>query len=145
MERTRVHEERRAATLRLLEERDRSGDLEVWRETIGEYDHQPTALRSEAKELVSEVRGTASNDVDYVFPTYIISFIPTGLSGLLIAVIFAAAMSSLDSEITALSSSTVMDSYRRWFRPHATEGHYLLVSRLAALFWGGIEDFSPQS
>ncbi len=82
------------------------------------------------------MRGTASNDVNYVFPTYIINFIPTGLLGLLIAVIFAAAMSSLDSEITALSSATVMDFYRRWFRPDATDDHYLMVSRLATGFWG---------
>jgi Na+/proline symporter len=82
------------------------------------------------------VRGTASNDVNYVFPTYIIRYIPTGLLGLLIAVIFAAAMSSLDSEITALSSATIVDFYKRWFRAEATEAHYLAVSRLATLGWG---------
>jgi len=106
------------------------------RTTIEDYDNQLRDVRSQAKELVSEVRGTASNDVNYVFPTYIITFIPTGLLGLLIAVIFAAAMSSLDSEITALSSATVMDFYRRWIRPTETDAHYLRVSRLATLFWG---------
>ena len=60
----------------------------------------------------------------------------TGLLGLLIAVIFAAAMSSLDSEITALSSATIIDFYRRWFRSDATEDHYLRVSRYATLGWG---------
>lgn len=136
VEQARVHSQRRAATLELLEDRDRGADVAGRRSVIEEYDNQLHEIRADAKILVSEVRGTASNDVNYVFPTYIINFIPTGLLGLLIAVIFAAAMSSLDSEITALSSATVMDFYRRWFRPDATDDHYLRVSRLATGFWG---------
>jgi len=120
----------------MLEARHRGADVEAWRERIGGLDGELGALRAEAKALVEEVRGTASNDVNYVFPTYVIQFIPTGLLGLLIAVIFAAAMSSLDSEITALSSATIIDFYKRWFRPDATDAHYLMVSRLATLGWG---------
>ncbi len=135
-EQDRLHARRRAATLELLEERRAGADVEEARRIIEGFDHRLAELRSEAKGLVEEVRGTASNDVNYVFPTYIIDFIPTGLLGLLIAVIFAAAMSSLDSEITALSSATVMDFYRRWFHADATDAHYLMVARLATLFWG---------
>jgi SSS family transporter len=135
-EQERVHGERRAATLEMLEVRHQGADVDAWRQRIEGYDARLGALRREAKTLVSEVRGTASNDVNYVFPTYIIRYIPTGLLGLLIAVIFAAAMSSLDSEITALSSATIMDFYRRWFRPEASDTHYLLVSRFATLGWG---------
>ncbi len=135
-EKARIHGLRRAATLELLDGRGVGIDLTDKRDAIESYDLQLRDLRNDAKDLVSEVRGTSSNDVNYVFPTYIISFIPTGLLGLLIAVIFAAAMSSLDSEITALSSATVMDFYRRWFRVQATDAHYLMVSRLATLFWG---------
>ncbi len=135
-EQARVHAERRALTLRLLQERHRGGDVRAWRRAIERSDGQLRELRARAKELVTQVRGTASNDVNYVFPTYIIDYIPKGLLGILIAVIFAAAMSSLDSEITALSSATVMDFYRRWFRPGSSDAHYLRVSRLATLFWG---------
>ncbi len=135
-EQARVHAQRRGATFQLLEERHRGADVEAWRETIEGYDARLRGLRAEAKGIVAEVRGTASNDVNYVFPTYIITYVPAGLLGLLIAVIFAAAMSSLDSEITALSSATVMDGYRRWIRPQAGDGHLLLVSRLATGFWG---------
>jgi Na+/proline symporter len=135
-EQERIHRERRSATLEMLEERHRGADVESWRERIGGYDQELAELRAEAKTLVSDVRGTASNDVNYVFPTYIIRYIPTGFLGLLIAVIFAAAMSSLDSEITALSSATIVDFYKRWFRAGATEAHYLMVSRLATLGWG---------
>ena len=135
-EQERVHGERRTATMEMLEVRHQGADAEVWRDRIEGYDQQLGALRAEAKEIVSEVRGTASNDVNYVFPSYIIRYIPTGLLGILIAVIFAAAMSSLDSEITALSSATIMDFYKRWFRPGADDAHYLRVSRLTTMAWG---------
>jgi SSS family transporter len=131
-----VHAQRRETVLRLLEGRHGGADVDGWRRSIGAYDAQLEALRSRAKELVAEVRGAASNDVNYVFPTYIITFIPAGLLGILVAVIFAAAMSSLDSEITALSSATVMDFYRRWLRPSASDAHYLRIARLATGFWG---------
>ena len=135
-EHAQVHGDRLAATRQLLEERHQGADVEEWRSVIKGYDERLRELRSGAKGLVAEVRGRASNDVNYVFPTYIVQYIPAGLLGLLMAVIFAAAMSSLDSEITALSSATVMDFYRRWFRQGATDAHYLLVSRLATMFWG---------
>ncbi len=54
----------------------------------------------------------------------------------MIAVIFAAAMSSLDSELTALSSATIVDFYQRWFRPEASQAHYLLISKLSTFAWG---------
>ncbi len=135
-EQTRVHAQRRTATLEMLEARRQGRDVEGWRGRIGAYDDRLGELRTEAKDIVEEVRGASSNDVNYVFPTYIIRYIPTGLLGLLIAVIFAAAMSSLDSEITALSSATVIDFYKRFVRTQGSDAHYLLVSRLATLFWG---------
>jgi Na+/proline symporter len=131
-----AHEERREATLGLLEARERHEEISAFQATIARQDETLAALRSDAKALVSEVRGASSNDVNYVFPSYVIQYFPAGLVGLIIAVIFAAAMSSLDSELTALSSATVVDFYRRWFRPEATEAQTLLVSRGATFFWG---------
>ncbi|HSR42866.1 MAG TPA: sodium:solute symporter [Longimicrobiales bacterium] len=131
-----AHEERRQSTLALLEARERDEDVSALQAEIAGYDETLADVRAQAKDLVSDVRGATSNDVNYVFPTYIIEYFPAGIVGLMISVIFAAAMSSLDSELTALSSATVVDFYRRWFRPEGTEAHYLLVSRLATLLWG---------
>ena len=69
-------------------------------------------------------------DPDKVFPHFIVTVLPAGVRGLLIASIFAAAMSSLDSAINALASSAVMDIYRPFVRPGASESHYLKVSRV---------------
>jgi Na+/proline symporter len=132
-----VHTARREATLGLLAARDGQGDVETARRAIAGHDARLDALRAEAKTIVADVRGAASNDVNYIFPSYIVQYVPTGLLGLLIAVIFAAAMSSLDSELTALSSATVIDFYKRHFRPDASDAHYLRISRLATFFWGG--------
>ncbi len=133
------HTERRQATLELLEARrtGESGQVLAAKTRITALDEELGELRESAKEIVADVRGTASNDVNYVFPSYLVHYVPAGILGLLIAVIFAAAMSSLDSELTALSSATVMDFYRRHFKPNASDSHYLIVSRLATLAWGG--------
>ncbi|WP_423929280.1 sodium:solute symporter [Candidatus Palauibacter sp.] len=133
----RTHELRRTATFELLEARRSGNALASPQRRIAAYDDELERLREESKTLVAEVRGASSNDVNYVFPTYLITYVPAGILGLLIAVIFAAAMSSLDSELTALSSATVIDFYRRHFKPDGSDAHYLLVSRLATLAWGG--------
>ena len=131
-----LHQGRRAATFELLETREAGGDPSATRASISASDQELRELRDDAKAIVSDVRGASSNDVNYVFPTYLITYVPVGLLGLLIAVIFAAAMSSLDSELTALSSATVIDFYKRWFVKDASDAHYLRVSRLATLAWG---------
>jgi len=133
-----VHGARRTATLELLDARDAAdaGRIADLQSAIAGQDEELRSLRQEAKALVSEVRGDTSNDVNYVFPTYIIDYIPVGILGLLIAVIFAAAMSSLDSELTALSSATVIDFYKRWFNAGASDDHYLLVSKISTFIWG---------
>jgi len=69
-------------------------------------------------------------DADHVFPTFIVTALPAGIKGLLFAAIFAAAMSSLDSALTALSSSAINDIYRPYVRKTAPEKHYLAVSRI---------------
>ena len=96
--------------------------------------------------LVNEVSGddkykavtgdTPSADVNYVFPTFITTRMPIGLIGLMIAAIFAAAMSSIAAELNSLATATVIDVYQRLLKPSATDAHYLKVSKLVTLAWG---------
>jgi Na+/proline symporter len=100
------------------------------------------AVRAEAITLVKDVTGDSSyNDINYVFPTYIVTQMPVGLIGLLMAAIFAAAMSTIAGELSALSTSTVMDFYKRWVRDDGDEQHLLFVSRAAMLFWAVFASF----
>ena len=131
-----VHAKRRSSTLDLLRMRSSGDDSSIQQARIREYNLQLGELRKRSKELVVLDRGRASSDVNYVFPGYLLHYVPTGILGLLIAVIFAAAMSSLDSELTALSSVTVVDFYQRYWAPGASERHSLVAARLATLFWG---------
>ncbi len=93
-------------------------------------------IRKRAGDLVRETTGKSFNDVNYVFPTFVTTYAPVGVVGLIIAAIFAAAMSSISAELAALSTATVIDFYRRHFRKEAEDAHYLLVSKLATGFWG---------
>ena len=78
----------------------------------------------------------AYNDVNYVFPTFVTTQLPVGLVGLIIAAIFAAAMSASAGEMNSLATSTVIDVYRRHVRKQASDQHYLRVSKIATGFWG---------
>jgi len=139
---TRFHtafEDRRDAADQMIAAR-RSGDAAAIADTRGRFvdsQAQLTEVRAGAVDLVREVSGdTAYTDVNYVFPTFITTRLPVGLVGLLIAAVLAAAMSSIAAELNALSATTVMDFYRRHFKPDATDRHYLFVSKVSTAFWG---------
>ncbi len=93
-------------------------------------------VRKRVSDLVRSETGKPLNDVNYVFPTFVTTYAPIGVVGLIIAAIFAAAMSSISAELNSLSTATVIDFYRRYFRTEAPDAHYLLVSKLATGFWG---------
>ena len=105
--------------------------------TFLDRDRQVVDLRERAVSLVRDVTGDdAYTDVNYVFPTFVTTQLPIGLVGLMIAAIFAAAMSSIAAELNSLSTATVIDFYRRHYRKSATDTHYLWVSKVATGFWG---------
>jgi Na+/proline symporter len=93
-------------------------------------------IRGEALALAEEVTGRSSVDVNYIIPRFVLGEMPIGLAGLFIAAVLAAAMSSISSELNSLSTVSVIDFYRRWLKPEATDAHYLAVSKLATAFWG---------
>ncbi len=100
---------------------------------------QDDAIRSEVKELITTQAPEAqTNDRDYVFLTFVINYLPIGIVGLLLAVIFSAAWSSTASELSALSTTTVVDIYRRSFVKDATDRHYLNASKVFTIIWGAI-------
>lgn len=77
-------------------------------------------------------------DRDYVFITFITNYLPVGLVGLLLAVIFSAAMSSTSSELNALATTSMVDIYRRSLVKDRPDAHYLTASKLLTIGWGGV-------
>jgi SSS family transporter len=76
------------------------------------------------------------NDTNYVFPSFVTTYLPAGVVGLIIAAIFAAAMSSISAELSALSTATVIDFYRRHINTTATDAQYLRVAKISTGLWG---------
>ncbi|MBZ5585895.1 MAG: sodium:solute symporter, partial [Acidobacteriia bacterium] len=75
-------------------------------------------------------------DTNYIFLSFVTRYLPAGIVGLVIAVIFAATMSASSGEINSLATVTVVDIYKRFVRRGASDHHYLMASRWATLFWG---------
>jgi SSS family solute:Na+ symporter len=94
------------------------------------------STRTEALALAARVTGQPSKDVNYIIPRYVLDHLPIGLAGLFIAAVIAAAMNAISGELNSLSTATVIDFYRRWVRPVASDEHFLIVSRAATGLWG---------
>ncbi|MBZ0203989.1 MAG: sodium:solute symporter [Ignavibacteria bacterium] len=75
---------------------------------------------------------------DEVFPKFIISYMPSGISGIIIAGLLAAAMSTLSGSISALSSTLVEDIYKPYWGKNKSEAQLLGTSKLIAFIWCGI-------
>ncbi len=95
------------------------------------------ANREAAKTLISKADSVVeTNDKDYVFIHFILNNLPTGLIGLLLAVILSAAMSSTASELNALGTVTALDLYKRNKKGIFTERHYVMATKGFTLVWG---------
>jgi len=104
---------------------------------IAELLGQEKQLRAEAKDVIKQVDSRAEvNDKDYVFINFILNYLPKGLVGLLLAVVFFAAMSSTASELNALASTTTVDIYKRLWKKNGDDKHYLNASKGWTAFWG---------
>ena len=107
-----------------------------FQEEITQLNTTEKAQRQEAKDLIKSVDPSLeTNDKDYVFISFILDHLPTGLIGLLLAVIFSAAMSSTASELNALAATTTIDLYQRNVL-EKSPAHYVTVSKGFTLLWG---------
>lgn len=80
--------------------------------------------------------GMDSSDINYIFLTFVTDYLPVGIVGLVIAMVFAASMSSTSSELNALASTFIVDIYKRLIKSEGSDRHYLIASKLATVFWG---------
>ena len=93
-------------------------------------------LREEAKEVIAQAdKNTETNDKDYVFLYFIMHYLPKGILGLLLAVIFSAAMSSSASGLNSLAATTAIDIYKRNVG-EKSDKHYVYATQYFTLFWG---------
>ncbi len=134
-----IHAEKKEAALIYLEARKQGSkeNTEKAEARLNELKSQAFEKRDEAKALVEQAfPKNTQKDSDYVFISYILNFMPSGLVGLLLAVIVSAAMSSTAGELNALGSTTSVDFYKRIFKKDGDEKHYLIMSKVLTAFWG---------
>ncbi|MDT3403925.1 sodium:solute symporter [Mucilaginibacter terrae] len=98
---------------------------------------QTDTLRNRGIVLMKQNNALADvNDTNYVFLNFVTHYLPRGLIGLLIAIVFLASMGSTASALNSLASTTVVDIYKRVIHKNASDGQYVMASRLATVFWG---------
>ena len=96
-------------------------------------------VHQQTKDLLKKTTPTAdTQDTNYIFLNYVIHYLPEGLIGLLISVIFCASWSSTAAELNALSSTSVIDLYKRLLHTQGTEGHYVNTSKWLTVLWGAV-------
>jgi len=129
---TRVHAEKQIKIREMLSSGD-PGASEAMRQLRSEE----LRLRAQAAGLIRASGPNAdANDTNYIFLSFVISVMPMGLVGLVLAAIVAASMSSTSAELNALASTTMVDIYKRLIRSEGSDRHFLFVSRAATVFWG---------
>ena len=107
------------------------------KDRIATLNNDEKSLREQAKVIITKADDSVeTNDKDYVFIHFILTKLPKGLIGLLLAVILSAAMSSTASELNALASTTVIDLYKRNHTEEKSEAHYVKASMFFTLMWG---------
>jgi Na+(H+)/acetate symporter ActP len=133
-----IHKQKAEVTMKLavaIKENNDAGKQSIKQE-LEILNGQEKALRAQVKESISAaIPGASTLDKDYVFITFVMNYLPHGLIGLLMAVVFMAAMSSTASELNALASTTMVDIYKRSINPTATDVHYVKYSRAFTMMW----------
>jgi Na+/proline symporter len=110
-------------------------DPEAQQATRTRYQNAQRELNN-AHAAGEQLVGKDFHDTNYIFLSFVTGYLPVGVVGLIIAVIFTAAMSSTSGEINSLAAVTIIDLYQRHIRKGASDRHYLTASRLATVFWG---------
>lgn len=104
---------------------------------IASIDEKAGEVRGKVVSLIKQHNPNAeTKDTDYVFIRFVMDYLPRGIVGLLLAVIFSAAMSSTSSELNALASTATVDIYKRSIKKEGDDKHYVIASKLFTVMWG---------
>jgi SSS family solute:Na+ symporter len=134
-----LSEEKKEFNLLYIDHLNQNYDNPILRNKLISLSAKERDLHEQAKEIIAKVDSKAeTNDKDYVFIYFILNYLPSGLIGLLLAVILSAAMSSSASGLTALASTTAIDIYKRNIKTEKSEKHFVNATKYFTLLWGVI-------
>jgi solute:Na+ symporter, SSS family len=115
---------------------DSEKDILTYREEVLTLQRQEVGVRDSVKSTISSViPGAKTQDRDYIFLNFVLTYLPHGVIGLLMAVMFSAAMSSMAGELNALASTTTVDVYKRMINRNSSPENLLKASRFSTIMW----------
>ena len=107
------------------------------RQALTLTDQKKSLYRGTVKRWLNDPKvGGDSNDTNYIFIRFVVDYLPRGLIGLLVAVIFLAAWGSIAAALNSLASCTIVDFHKRFSRKELSEATEYRLSRLYTLLWG---------
>ncbi len=133
-----VYAQKRIAVDNLVSaiQKDDESSIATASAAVKKYQKEEAGLRDNVKATIAKaIPNAKTRDTDYMFLNFVLSNLPNGVIGLLLAVMFSAAMSSMAGELSALASTTSVDIYKRSFKPNASNAHYLAMSRVFTVMW----------
>lgn len=123
--------------LNLALDREDQSAIDQQRIALKKADEQTKAVRGRVTDLMlKNDKGADINDNNYIFLSFVTKYLPKGLIGLLIAIIFLASMGSTASALNSLASTSVIDIYKRLINKEASDEKYLKASRWSTVMWG---------
>lgn len=135
---TTVSAEKYVATQQLVKaiEEESEVDTKTARTKVLALQKVEGSIRNEVKTTIAQaVPGAKTQDRDFIFLNFVLTYLPHGIIGLLLAVMFSAAMSSMASELNALASTTTVDIYKRSVKANGSDKHYVQASQSFTLMW----------
>jgi Na+/proline symporter len=131
-----INEEKNVINHIYIEQLNYEYDNNALKKKMQTLNIQEKDLREKAKNLIAKSDSKAeTNDKDYVFLYFILHHLPKGILGLLLAVIFSAAMSSSASGLNSLAATSTIDIYKR-NKGNESDKHYVYATQYFTLFWG---------
>ena len=136
---TKAFEQRKTTANELINAIDSKDDdrIQLAKTKLQQTENTVSKIRQEGMAIMKKNNAQAdTNDTNYVFLNFVTHYLPKGLIGLLIAIVFMASMGSTASALNSLASTTVIDIYKRGVNKTASDQNYLNASRAATVFWG---------
>lgn len=134
----RIYDRKREAVNALVEaiKADDEANIAAQRAEVKAIEGEEKQVREDVRKAIEAgIPGAKTQDRDYIFLNFVLNNLPHGIVGLLLAVMFSAAMSSMASELNALASTTTVDLYKRNVKPEGTPSHFLGASRWFTVMW----------
>jgi SSS family solute:Na+ symporter len=134
-----VEKQNAVKSMNIALEANNQKEIDEQRKVLQAADEREKSIKTKVTDLmVKNDEHANTKDNNYIFLSFVTQYLPRGLIGLLIAIIFLASMGSTASALNSLASTTVIDIYKRLIKKDGSDRQYLQASRMATVFWGVI-------